>query len=302
MKSQPVVHIKSSSNSPQIINTIGNFILHIFGRLISITSGITRMLFIFLLWLGVSGFFQHVEGQTASFTPSSTSACTPTTIAFTNTSTGDISWYWDFGNSNYSTISGKSPSPVSANYPQPGVYTVTLTINGTVSSTPQLINVYPKPNPIGPAAVQGCEPFSTTLTAVATPVVVAPFTIAGTYPAPLISNVGGITGGASATYTWNFFGDLPTVTKTVGVDANPNQLSLTNVPAGIYDVLITVTDVHGCSNSVFVQSVMTVNPKPTADFSFVKASLCGPGNVTFTGTAAVSSGTIAGYAWNFTDP
>ena len=302
MKSQPVAPIKPSSYSFQTIPVMGNSFQAVVVRLISTISGNSKMLCILMLCIGLSGFLQQAEGQTATFTPSSTSACTPTTIDFTNTSTGDISWYWDFGNSNYSTLSGKSPSPVSANYPQPGVYSVILTINGTVSSAPQLINVYPKPNPVGPAAVQGCEPFSTTLTTVATPVVVSPFTISGSYPAPAISYVGGITGGAAATYTWNFFGDLPTVTKTVGVDANPSQLSLTNVPAGIYDVLITVTDVYGCSNSVFVQSVMTVNPKPTADFSFVKASLCGPGNVTFTGTAAVASGAIAGYAWNFDDP
>ncbi len=302
MKSQSAAILRPTKNPFQTIQTMVNLFKPFTKKKVSPTIDRIAKLFFIVLFFGLTGFAEQAEGQTASFTASSTSACTPTTINYTNTSTGATSHYWDFGNSNYSTIPGYSPTPVSANYPQPGVYTVTLKINGSVSSTPQSIYVYPKPNPIGPAPVQGCEPFSTTLTAVATPVVVAPFTITGVFPAPPTSYVGGITGGAALSYTWNFFGDLPTVTKTVGVDPNPSQLSLTNIPAGIYDVLITVTDVNGCSNSVFVQSVITVNPKPTANYSFVKANNCGTGNVTFTGTASVTSGTIAGYAWNFNDP
>ena len=256
-----------------------------------------KLLLLFLI-ITFFGYAPTVVGQTASFTASSTSTCSPSNINFTDTSTGETSRLWNFGNSNLSL--DQNPS---ANYPQPGVYTVTLTINGGTSSTSQAINVYPKPNPTIPLSVEGCEPFSTSLTAVATPVVVSSFVLTGTDPRiPLTTTVGGITGGNAVSYTWNFFGDLPTVTKVVGVDANPNVLSLTNIPVGIYDVLLTVTDDKGCSNSVFKQSVIIVNPKPTADFSFVKANLCGTGNVNFTGTASVATGTIAGYAWNFGDP
>lgn len=243
-----------------------------------------------MLFAGILSFAQQAIGQTASFIPSATETCTPSTINFTDNSTGATSWLWDFGNSNISNL--QNPS---ANYPQPGIYTVTLTINGGGGPsliTSQQIHVYPKPNPAVPLAVKGCEPFSTVLTAVATPVVVAPFTIAGTFPAPLLSNVGGITGGAATTYTWNFFGDLPTVVQSSPV------LNLTNIPVGIYDLLLTVTDDKGCSNSVFKQSVITVSAKPTADFSFLKANLCGTGNVTFSGTGTISSGAIAGYAWD----
>ncbi len=253
------------------------------------------LLFLFITFIG---YAPAVMGQTASFTASSTSTCTPSNIYFNDTSTGETSRLWNFGNSNLSL--DQNPS---ANYPQPGVYTVTLTINGGASSTSQTINVYPKPNPTIPLSVEGCEPFSTSLTAVATPVVVSSFVLTGTDPRiPLTTTVGGLTGGNAVSYTWNFFGDLPTVTKVVGVDANPNVLSLTNIPVGIYDVLLTVTDDKGCSNSVFKQSVIIVNPKPTADFSFVKANLCGTGDVNFTGIASVATGTIAGYTWNFGDP
>jgi PKD repeat protein len=268
------------------------------GNQVNTTYPFTK-LFLILLFTFFTGVIEQLHGQ-ATFTKSAAEACTPTTINFTDTSTPiPSSWFWNFGNSNGSIV--QNPS---ANYPQPGVYSVTLTINGSVTSAPQTISVYPKPNPTIPVTVQGCEPFSTSLTAVATPVVVSSFTLHQVLDPriPESTLVGGITGGAAVSYTWNFFGDLPTVTKIVGVDANPTVLSLTNIPVGIYDVLLTVTDEKGCSNSVFKQSVITVTPKPTADFSFVKANLCGVGNVNFTGTAAVVTGTIAGYSWNFGDP
>ena len=260
---------------------------------ISFLSRTVKFMAIFLV-LGLAGIRQ-ADGQTASFTTtggtnsgSVTEACTPTTMYFTDTSTGATSWTWDFGNSN--TVTTTDPVVAhsqSANYPQPGVYTVTLTING--GGSPELIynqtiKVYPRPNPTVSGTQIGCAPFSTTLTANATPVVIAPFSMGS-------SSVGGITGGAASTYKWDFFGDIP----TVGPQTSPT-LNLTNVPIGTYDLLLTVTDVHGCSKTAFFLGAVTVNPTPTVDFSFVKS--CGTRDVTFTGTASISSGTITSYGWD----
>ena len=223
------------------------------------------------------------SAQTAGFTATPMQACSPTNVNFTDNSSGATSWLWDFGNSNTSTV--QNPS---ANYPQPGTYTVTLTING--GGGPQLIatkniKVYPHPNPSVPTVINNCEPYTGSLTVVSAPVVVAPFMIGS-------SSVGGITGGAVTSYTFNFFGALPTVTQASPV------LNLTNVPAGIYDLLLTTSDDNGCSTTIYKQGAITINPKPTADFTYVKASLCGTGDVTFSGTASVGSGTITGYAWD----
>ena len=289
MKNRQTITFKANQYLIQTTQNMGNLSKLVCRNLINRIIHPSKLL-TFLLIACIVSFAQQALGQTASFTPSATETCTPSTINFTDNSSGATSWLWDFGNSNISNL--QNPS---ANYPQPGVYTVTLTINGGGGPslvTSQQIHVYPKPNPVVPLAAKGCEPFSTTLTADAIPVVVAPFTIAGTFPAPLLSNVGGITGGAATTYTWNFFGDLPTVVQSSPI------LNLTNIPVGIYDLFLTVTDDKGCSNSVFKQSVITVSAKPTADFSFLKANLCGTGNVSFTGTSAISSGTIAGYSWD----
>ena len=246
-------------------------------------AGSTLPVLFFAAILFLASFTNRAKAQTADFTSDITSACTPATAHFTDQSTGATSWLWDFGNSNTATTQNAS-----ANYPSAGTYTVTLTING--GGGPNLVKtktlyIYPKPNPTIPVAQTGCAPFSTTLTAHAVPVTVAPYFIGG-------SLVGGITGGASVTYTWNFFGDLPTVVQSDSV------LTLTNVPAGNYDLLLTITDANGCSNFVFKQNAVIVNPTPTASFTFVKQNLCGVGNVTFSGIATVSPGSIANYAWD----
>jgi len=159
MKIQPATTLQPSENPSQTIQTMVNLFKPFIKKRVSSTIDRIAKLFFIVLFLGLTGFAEQAEGQTASFTASGTSACTPTTITYTNTSSGATSYYWDFGNSNYSTIAGYSPTPVSANYPQPGVYTVILKVNGSVISAPQSINVYPKPNPIGPAPVQGVNLF-----------------------------------------------------------------------------------------------------------------------------------------------
>ncbi|MBI9040706.1 PKD-like domain-containing protein, partial [Lutibacter sp.] len=239
----------------------------------------------FLLIVIINLSSSTLFGQTASFTATLDGNCSPINVSFTDTSTGGAtvtSWLWDFGNSNTSTV--QNPS---ANYPKPGIYTVTLTINGGGSAeliSTQTIEVYPSPAPIIPSIV-GCGNYTGDLTISATPIVVAPFIIGS-------STVGGITGGSVTSYTFNFLGALP----TVGPQASPT-ISLTNVPVGSYDLLLTVADVNGCSTTIFKQAAIIVNPIPTANFTFVKESVCGPGNVTFSGASAISSGSVIDYLW-----
>ena len=238
---------------------------------------ILSLTIIFLLILN------QAVAQTAAFTINTSGNCTPFSANLTDKSTGATSWQWDLGNSNTST----DPNP-SSNYIFPGEYTIRLNINGGGSAnlvSIQTLKVYPAPKPTIPNSIKGCEPFSGTLTAEATPETTLPFMIGN-------SNVGGITGGAPVSYSWNFAGALPSKTTT-----SPN-LNLTNVPAGSYDVLLTVTDEYGCSNSIFKQNAIYVSPKPNADFTITKENTCGTGKVTFTGTSIISSGSIASYTWD----
>ena len=61
----------------------------------------------------------------ASFTANQTSGCSPLNVQFSNTSTGAVSYYWDFGNGNTSTL----PNPSNL-YTVAGSYTVVLVATG----------------------------------------------------------------------------------------------------------------------------------------------------------------------------
>jgi gliding motility-associated-like protein len=226
----------------------------------------------------------NIQAQTASFTASTKASCLPATITFTDTSVGATTWNWDFGNNNSSTLQNPKVS-----YVLPGTYTVTLTINKnlvTEKVTSKTITINPSPyvNPV-PTSLLGCEPFSGTFTADAHPQIIAPFSIGA-------SNVGGITGAAITSYTWDFAGALPTVTQASPI------LNLTNVPAGSYDFLLTATDANGCHTNMFYSSAIIVTAKPVADFTITKTDLCVPGIVNFTNTSTISKGTITSYAWD----
>ena len=226
-------------------------------------------------------FAGELTAQTVSFSPSKSSDCLPANIKLTDTSVGATSWLWDFGNSNTST--DQNPT---VNYVEAGSYTVSLTINGNPNlKSTQIIKVYPTPKPTIPQLIQGCAPYSGVITAVANPETIAPSVING-------ATVGTITGGTPTTYTWNFAGALPTITQ------NSPVLTLTNIPAGSYNVLLEVTDDHGCFGSNFIEKAIIISPKPTCDFSIVKSNLCDLGNASFSATATVSSGSIASYAWD----
>ncbi|MDP4240878.1 MAG: PKD domain-containing protein, partial [Bacteroidota bacterium] len=246
-------------------------------------SGLRGSIFLMLLFMGLSGLENRVAAQTAAFTVASTTGnCSPATLNFTDTSTGATSWLWDFGDSNASTA--QSPSKL---FSSPGTYTVTLTINGGGSPelvATQQVPVYPAPQPTIPLSVQGCAPFSGSLTAVCPPVTIASYSINS-------SLVGGITGGNVTGYKWEFSGSLATQLTSTPV------CNLTNVPAGTYDVTLTATDEFGCSGSIFKPGAIVVSTTPA--INDLSTSICSnstfhvtPANIT---DGVVPSGTT--YSW-----
>jgi len=65
---------------------------------------------------------------TADFTPSPTTACTNTSVVFTDNSTGATSWNWNFGaDASPANATGQGPHTVS--YSSPGTKTISLSIN-----------------------------------------------------------------------------------------------------------------------------------------------------------------------------
>src|SRR5580765_4781199 len=86
-------------------------------------------------------YLTHSYAQvTAAFSANTTSGPAPTTIYFTNLSTGATNYVWDFGNGSSSTAT--NPANI---YLNSGSYTVTLTAIGSdgtnISSIPNYITI-----------------------------------------------------------------------------------------------------------------------------------------------------------------
>ena len=82
----------------------------------------------------------------ASFSADQTIGCTPFSVGFTSTSTGAVSYYWDLGNGNTSTLA----NPFNL-FTTPGNYTITLVAydaagNSDTARYPDYITVVGKPS------------------------------------------------------------------------------------------------------------------------------------------------------------
>ncbi len=96
--------------------------------------------------------------------------------------------------------------------------------------------------------------------------------------------------GTIASRSWNF-GDSTTSTAT-----NPSKTYST---AGTYNVVLTVTDNGGATNSITraVTVSTAANVAPVANYTFTTSGL----TASFTDTSTDSDGTIASRSWNFGD-
>jgi len=99
---------------------------------------------------------------------------------------------------------------------------------------------------------------------------------------------GSSTGGASATYAWQF-GDGQT-----GTGVSPQH---TYAAGGSYQVTLTVTTSGGSSSVSHSVTVAQVNQPPTAAFTVACSGLA----CSFDGRSSTDDGSIASYAWSFGD-
>jgi PKD repeat protein len=196
---------------------------------------------------------QVAFGQVANFTTSTPSGCSPIIVNFTSTSTGASSYLWNFGNGNTSPVANPS-----ATFPTPGNYTVTLTINGGVSTKSTTITVYPKPIPNFTASSASAAAGQSIV-----------FTNSST------------TGGSTTitSYQWDFGDGSPSSTTT-----NPSHVYST---PGNRSVSLTVTNSSGCISSTNKMIIITapvgieekdetnffsIYPNPSTDFITVTQS------------------------------
>ncbi|MGC4037232.1 MAG: PKD domain-containing protein [Chitinophagaceae bacterium] len=233
----------------------------------SILGG-TAALLVSLCFLAVSS--ANGQKPVANFTASPLAGCSPLRVDFKDMSSGSpTSWAWDFGNGNTSSLSNPS-----ANYLNPGTYTVTLTVknaNGTNTLVrTQYVTVYESPT-VSFSSLQttGCVPLQ---------VQFADSSKAGT-------------GNTNASWYWDF-GD--------GTNSTLQNPAHTYTNAGSFSVTLKVTNDKGCYRVVTVPNYITTNPGVTADFTNnLPVSCQPPATITFT-NATTGPGTFT-YFWDFGD-
>lgn len=205
--------------------------------------------------------------QTVDFTANVTSGCAPLTVQFGDATTGTVSsWLWDLGRGAGSTSTLQNPSAI---YTEPGVYTIVLTVNGSVSRTKTaFIEVFEKPVVDWLSQPQGtCAPM---------PVV---FTDQSSTASGVVSE-----------WLW-LFGDGGSSTVKTPTYVYQN--------AGEYSVTLSVKNSHGCQATRIKEASVSV-PGITARFTTDKEIACTfPAQINFTNTST-GEGSLT-YEWNFGD-
>lgn len=192
----------------------------------------------------------------AAFT--STTACFTYETSFTDNSVSPVSWDWNFGDGS-ATVTIASPLYV---YPAAGTYNATQTVT----------NIF------------GCTN-SITQPVIVNPVPVAAFSNS-TVCLGQSSAFTDLTSGSPISWTWDF-GDASAIDNS----QNPSHLYPL---AGNYNVTLIASGGSGCLDTI--TNSITVNPVPTANFSF--ASVCTNDTMFFNST---SLGTPDTFTWDFGD-
>ena len=193
---------------------------------------------------------------------SGTVGCDSLTVNFFDASVDAVTWLWDFGNGNTSTLQ----NPPAQFYGSPGTYNVSLTvasINNCSNTDNAVVNVYQTPIAMFiPNSV--CEDE------------LATFTDQSTFSP----------GDPIITWNWDFGDGSGTSTQQ-----NPNY---TYINQGTFNISLTVAT----ANCVGTDTVpVTVEPRPTAGFNADVTSGCTDLTVNFTNTSTGA----ASYQWFFGD-
>lgn len=195
----------------------------------------------------------------------------PETVTFTDTSSAPVKWAW------YSSYYYTGDAPFSTAQSASFTYTANADYQPTLVITD----------------AHGCT------ANVTEPLYVAPATaqfVVESAEAPSLIACGSLTVNCSAVssvpitqYSWNF-GD-----GTTSASATPTH---TYPKPGTYEVSLSFVNSNGCTGTGYGNQQVTVNPAPTAAFTFLPASpVCGNTPVHFTNLSTNASY----YTWNFGD-
>ncbi len=197
----------------------------------------------------------------AVFSLDYTEGCDSLSVQISDSTSGAVSWDWDFGNGSSSTLS----NPPMQTYSSPGEYEITLAVthnNGCVDTTSNQVTIYESPV-AGFMAFNTCEQtlatFLNTSTADTSDTIVSCF--------------------------WDF-GDGST-------DSTHNGAN-TYAASGTYNVTLVVNTAHCADSSA---TTITIEPKPTAAFSINNNASCSPFQLVTTNLSA----NAVNYNWDFGD-
>lgn len=194
------------------------------------------------------------------------SGCVPLAVIFTDASTAAAgttlaSYEWTFGDGGTSTVT----TPITSHtYTAAGTYNVTEIV---------VDNLGCKDTVVHPGYITAWDP-------------TASFTVSNTHPCSNtpVTFTSTSTGGV-VSYSWDF-GDF--TTSTLATPAH------TYSAPGTYNVTLTVTDSHGCSDMVVMTSLITVADPVAAFHMSDSVSVCPPLFVNFINT---STGAVS-YEWD----
>jgi PKD repeat protein len=205
------------------------------------------------------------QGPNANFSGDNLTGCAPHQVCFTDLSTGNpFLWLWNFGDG--STSQSQNPCHT---YQQPGVYTVSLTVENACGPDTETRTAYVivQPAPVADFSGtprSGCGPLQVCFTDLST--------------------------GTPTTWSWDF-GD--------GATSNLQNPCHTYQTPGTYTVSLTVNNQYNCGPDTETKAqYIVIYPSPVADFSGTPVAGCDPLQVCFTD---LSTGDPVSWNWNFGD-
>jgi len=222
-------------------------------------------------------------------------SCSDTTVLFNNTTTGgfnqncqqELVFTWDFGDGSPIIITPpQAAQDVTHTYAGPGVYTVTLTAEGSCGRDTFVQQICIE-DPILPQVnfdnVEGCSPVQVSTTNT-TP-------LAGLCAGPTYLWTVNYTAGncGSGTPVWSF---------TNGTNATSPSPSFSFVTPGTYILSLRMT--NSCGPSQALERTIVVKQPPQAIINTI-ADVCGPSSITpsaVINSCAPASSTLS-YAWSF---
>ena len=192
----------------------------------------------------------------------------PSKVEFKDTTTGAVSWQWNFNYYyNNSTVHATTKA-ASYTYQSDNWYNVSLTVKNADGCSANTIKQIAISKPVvgifldGDSKTEDCGQLKIKVVARSTEDI--------------------------STYSWNF-GD-----GTVSTTASPAH---TYTRAGSYTISLTYKTINGCTGTVNYYGTMQVREKPVADFA-VQTEVCGNTPVLFTNK---TKGYVTGYIWDFGD-